>query len=58
VFESNCIEPGFIILKVNSRPVYSRDELLDALMSCKGRVLLTGIYEDYPDAPYMIEITL
>ncbi|SEL39570.1 serine protease, S1-C subfamily, contains C-terminal PDZ domain [Chitinophaga rupis] len=58
VFESNCIEPGFIILKVNNQPVYSRGDLLRTLMSCKGRVLLTGIYDDHPDAPYMVELTL
>ncbi|HEY8919116.1 MAG TPA: trypsin-like peptidase domain-containing protein, partial [Chitinophaga sp.] len=56
VFESNCIEPGFIILKLNNQPVHSRDNLLHMLMNSKGKVLLTGIYDDFPDAPYMVEL--
>lgn len=52
IFRSTSIEPGFIILEINGRPVRSRVELLDTLKGLKGRVMVAGIYDDYPQALY------
>jgi len=52
IFRSTSIEPGFIILELNGRPVRSRVELLDVLKSLKGRVMVAGIYDEYPQALY------
>lgn len=38
------IEAGFIILKVDGRPVYSADDLAQLLESKEGGVMLEGIY--------------
>lgn len=52
IYRSTSIEPGFIILEINGRPVRSRVELLEVLKGLKGRVMIAGIYDDYPQALY------
>ncbi|GAA0550493.1 trypsin-like peptidase domain-containing protein [Chitinophaga japonensis] len=58
IFRSTSIEPGFIILEVNNQPVSSREDLFNALRYYKGRVLVAGIYPDYPHALYYAAFTL
>lgn len=52
IYRSTSIEPGFIIMEINGQPVSSRAGLADALKRVKGRVLVSGIYDDYPQALY------
>lgn len=42
------IEPGFIITEVNNLPVTSQEDLFNILKNFKGRVLIAGMYPDYP----------
>ena len=42
------IREGFIITRVNNRPVRDVKELKEALTNLKGGIMLTGIYKDYP----------
>lgn len=48
--------PGFIINKVNDRPLKSVAQLIDILKSQKGTIILEGIYETYPGIfPYTFQ---
>jgi len=42
------MEPGYIITKVNEKPVSSVDELIEKLENISGRVFFEGHYEKYP----------
>lgn len=46
------MEPGFIITKINEEEVTTVDEVIDALKEIEGKVMLEGIYEDYPGEYY------
>lgn len=46
------IQEGFIITKVNSQPIKTKDDFLKALENANGGVLLEGVYEDLPGAYY------
>ncbi|WP_168208780.1 trypsin-like peptidase domain-containing protein [Chitinophaga sp. XS-30] len=45
---STGMEPGFVILFVNDKPVHSKDALFRLLKSHKGKVLVSGIFPEYP----------
>ena len=42
------LTPGFIITKVNDSPVSTVDELMELIDKSEGKVMLEGVYEDYP----------
>lgn len=46
------IREGFIITKINDKPVESVEDLLSALQNRKGGVMLEGVYEDVPGVYY------
>lgn len=46
------MRPGFIITKVDDKPVTNVDELVKALEGKKGGVMLEGVYEDIPGTFY------
>jgi len=46
------MEPGFIIKKVNDTNVSSVSEVIKILESTKGKVVLEGVYMDYPGDYY------
>lgn len=50
--ERTNMDPGFIITKVDSKAVRSIDELIRELKESKDKVMLEGIYEDYPGEYY------
>ena len=46
------IREGFIINKVNDKPVNTVEDLLNELQNRKGGVMLEGVYEDVPGVYY------
>jgi serine protease Do len=46
------MEIGFIITHINDRKVESLEQAVKILEENKGKVVLEGIYEEYPDAYY------
>lgn len=46
------MDPDFIITKVNSKKVQNTDKLLKILESASGKVMLEGVYENYPGEYY------
>ncbi|MEL6865317.1 MAG: Do family serine endopeptidase [Bacteroidota bacterium] len=46
--ERTNMDPGFIITKVNEKSVTSVNEVIRELKKIKGKVLLEGVYENYP----------
>ncbi len=46
------MRPGFIITKVDGKPVKSVEDLVKALENKKGGVMLEGVYEDLPGTYY------
>lgn len=42
------LTPGFIITKVNDETVSTVDELTKIIEDADGKVMLEGVYEDYP----------
>ena len=46
------MRPGFIITKIDKKPVTSAKELKEALKGKTGGVLLEGIYPEYPGVRY------
>lgn len=50
--ETTNVKPGFIITKVDNRPVRNKKQLLSYLKSKKGGVLIEGRYESYPGEYY------
>lgn len=53
------VEEGFIITKVNDKPVRSVNELKAALAGKKGsKVQMEGLYLDYPDDVYSFGFNL
>lgn len=46
------IKEGFIITKIDNKPVTSLDELYNALENKKGGVMIEGIYENIPGVYY------
>lgn len=50
--ERTNMDPGFIITKIDNKSVRSIDELIRELREAEGKVMLEGIYEDYPGEYY------
>ncbi len=50
--ERTNMDPGFIITKIDNKFVRSIDELIRELREAEGKVMLEGIYEDYPGEYY------
>jgi serine protease Do len=50
--ERTNMDPGFIITKIDNKYVRSIDELIRELREAEGKVMLEGIYEDYPGEYY------
>ena len=46
--ERTNMDPGFIITKVNNIKVSTVDDVIKELKNSKGKVLLEGVYENYP----------
>jgi Do/DeqQ family serine protease len=46
------MDPDFIITKVNNKKVKNTDKLLQILESASGKVMLEGVYENYPGEYY------
>ncbi len=46
------IREGYIITKVDGKPVRTKEELIDILEDKKGGVMFEGVYEDYPGVYY------
>ena len=46
--ERTNMDPGFIITKVNEKAVSSVEEIIQELKKNEGKVLLEGVYENYP----------
>lgn len=51
-FNSEGIKEGFIITKINNKPVKSADELISTLKKVKGGVLIEGVYPNGSRAYY------
>ena len=50
--ERTNMDPGFIITKVNDVPIPNATELLEYLKTASGKIMLEGIYENYPGEYY------
>ena len=51
IYRTN-MDPGFIITIVNDKKVSSVEEVIEAIRRSTGKVLLEGVYEDYPGEYY------
>lgn len=49
IMRSTRVKEGFIITKINDKPVKSVDEVIEMLSDKKGSVMFEGIYESDPD---------
>ncbi|MFT5167365.1 MAG: serine protease Do [Saprospiraceae bacterium] len=50
--ERTNMDPGFIITKVNDAKVKNVDDLLKLLKDATGKIMLEGVYENYPGEYY------
>ncbi len=50
--ERTNMDPGFIITKINDKKVSSVDDLVDLLEGATDKVMLEGVYENYPGEYY------
>lgn len=50
--DATNMEPGFIIKKLNDKNVSSVESIIKILESTKGKVVLEGVYMDYPGEYY------
>lgn len=50
--ERTNMDPGFIITKINNKKVTSVEDLIDLLKDAKDKVMLEGVYENYPGEYY------
>jgi serine protease Do len=50
--ERTNMDPGFIITKIDNRPVGDMDTLLEKIKNASGKVMLEGVYENYPGEYY------
>jgi len=46
--ERTNMDPGFIITRINDKTIENVDDFIQLLSDTKGKVLLEGIYENYP----------
>ncbi len=52
LIERTNMDPGFIITKMDNRPVGSVEDLVSRLKSASGKVMLEGVYENYAGEYY------
>lgn len=50
--EKTNMDPGFIITKVDNQKVTTVEDVIEELQSAQGKVMLEGIYENYPGEYY------
>ncbi len=50
--ERTNMDPGFVITKVDNQPVATVEEMVDYLERTSGKVMLEGVYENYPGEYY------
>jgi len=50
--ERTNMDPDFIITRINKRSVRTATEVVEMLKDAKGKVVLEGVYEGYPDVWY------
>ena len=50
--ERTNMDPGFIITKVDNDTVSSVEDLIEILKNASGKVMLEGVYENYPGEYY------
>lgn len=50
--ERTNMDPGFIITKVDNNTVSSVEDLIEILKNASGKVMLEGVYENYPGEYY------
>ena len=50
--ERTNMDPGFIITKVDDKKVKNMDDLLEYLKTANGKIMLEGVYENYPGEYY------
>lgn len=50
--EATNMEPGFVITKLNGKPVSSADELASGIATTRGKVMLEGVYEQFSETYY------
>ncbi len=50
--EATNMEPGFVITKLNGKPVSSTDELASGIATARGKVMLEGVYEQFSETYY------
>ncbi len=50
--ERTNMEPGFIITKVGEKQVKNTEDFIKTIKSAKGKIMLEGVYEDYPGEYY------
>lgn len=50
--ERTNMDPGFVITKIDNKSIATVDDLLEALDHAKGKVMLEGVYENYPGEYY------
>ncbi|MFK7934944.1 MAG: Do family serine endopeptidase [Saprospiraceae bacterium] len=50
--ERTNMDPGFIITKVDDQGVGSVEDMLEILRAASGKVMLEGVYENYPGEYY------
>jgi len=50
--ERTNMDPGFIITKVNDKTVDDVDDLVGLLKNASGKIMLEGVYENYPGEYY------
>ena len=46
------MEIGFVITHINDKQVNSLDEAVNLMTNTKGKVVLAGVYEDFPEEYY------
>ena len=47
IYNTN-MDPGYIITKLNEKPIVSADDFIEQLKTIEGAVYLEGFYENYP----------
>ena len=52
VIERTNMDPGYVITKVNDKPVRSVEDVIKAIENARGLILLEGVYENYPNEYY------
>jgi len=50
--ERTNMDPGFVITKVDNKPVATVKDMVEYLESTSGKVMLEGVYENYPGEYY------